>query len=233
MTDYLFPPTPQSALPVKGETALYPVNRIFCVGRNYDAHAKEMGYEVDRETPFYFTKAAPNAFAMTGSSAAYPGGTEDFHFEMELTVAIGAEVFQASREDAAAAVYGYCCGLDMTRRDLQIRERTIKRPWDLGKDGEASGVFAPITKAADFGAIGSQRIHLSQNGRVVQDSTLDLLVWKVDELIAHLSTYYHLRPGDLIMSGTPEGVGPVQPGDVLEGGVDGLDPIRFTIDPPA
>ncbi|MCA0920483.1 fumarylacetoacetate hydrolase family protein [Pseudooceanicola nanhaiensis] len=225
MSLFDLPPIPD--IPVLGEGEGYPVRRIFCVGRNYAAHAAEMGYEVDRESPFYFTKSPAN-MVLTGAATPYPGGTEDYHFEIELAVAMGAEVFQCTPEEGAAAVYGYCAALDMTRRDLQIRERTKLRPWSLGKDVEQSAVFAPITKAADF-TPGAQRIWLDQNGETKQDSTLDLLVHKVPEIIAHLSTFYHLRPGDLIMTGTPENVGPVQPGDVLEAGVEGLSPISLTI----
>ena len=140
-------------VPVRGEQELYPVRRIFCVGRNYAAHAAEMGVEVDREAPFYFTKSA---FMLTpsGSTIRYPPGTDNFHYEMELVLAIGAPVFGASREEAAGAIYGYACGLDMTRRDLQIAERSKQRPWDLGKDVENSAVVAPISKATEMGEIG-------------------------------------------------------------------------------
>lgn len=215
-------------LPVNGETDAYPIGRIFCVGRNYAAHAAEMGFEVDREAPFYFTKSPANA-VMTGASMAYPPGTENFHHEMELVMAIGAPVFQCSKEEGMAAIYAYGCGLDMTRRDLQIASRNKQRPWDLGKDVESSAVFAPLTKAADFGAIAQQRIWLEVNGETKQDATLEELIWKVDEIVADLSKFYHLRPGDLIMTGTPAGVGPVVAGDTITGGVDGLDSISLAI----
>lgn len=215
-------------LPVNGETDAYPIGRIFCVGRNYAAHAAEMGFEVDREAPFYFTKSPANA-VMTGASMAYPPGTENFHHEMELVMAIGAPVFQCSKEEGMAAIYAYGCGLDMTRRDLQIASRNKQRPWDLGKDVESSAVFAPLTKAADFGAIAQQRIWLEVNDETKQDATLEELIWKVDEIVADLSKFYHLRPGDLIMTGTPAGVGPVVAGDTITGGVDGLDSISLAI----
>ncbi|WP_050931787.1 fumarylacetoacetate hydrolase family protein [Aestuariivita boseongensis] len=215
-------------IPVKGESAGYPIGRVFCVGRNYAAHAAEMGFEVDREAPFYFTKSPANA-VLTGASMPYPPGTENFHHEMELVIAIGKPVFRCSKEQGLDAIYAYGCGLDMTRRDLQIASRNKQRPWDLGKDVEDSAVFAPLTKAGDFGAVGQQRIWLEVNGEVKQDATLEELIWKVDEIVSDLSKFYHLRPGDLIMTGTPAGVGPVVAGDVIAGGVDGLDPIALTI----
>lgn len=232
MSEYLFDAPQTRAIPVVGETAEYPVNRIFCVGRNYVAHAEEMGLEVDREKPFYFTKT-PSALFATGGTAPYPPGTDNFHFEMELVVAIGAPAFKVSTAEAGAAVFGYACGLDMTRRDLQLSERKKQRPWDLGKDVENSAVIAPITRAADVGPIADQAIWLAQNKALRQDATLAELVWKIDEIISHLSEFYHLAPGDLIYTGTPAGVGPVQPGDILTGGIEGLTGIELTIGAPA
>jgi fumarylpyruvate hydrolase len=230
MSGFLFPPRPVPAVPVRGEAAAYPVGRIFCVGRNYAAHAAEMGLEVDREAPFYFTKS-PSAIQPTGTVAPYPPGTQNYHYEMELVVAIGAPVFRADLKQAAGAIYGYACGLDMTRRDLQLASRALQRPWAFGKDVEHSAVIAEISKAADFGTVGPQRISLSLNGAVKQDARLSDMVWKVDEIVSHLSGYYHLAPGDLIYTGTPAGVGPVLPGDRLAGQIDGLAPLAFTIGP--
>ena len=224
----LFELPPLLSLPVEGETAQYPVRRIFCVGRNYAAHAAEMGYEVDREAPFYFTKSAANA-VVTGTQMAYPPGTEDFHHEMELVLAIGAPVHKASPEGAKAAIFSYGCGLDMTRRDLQLKSRAIQRPWDLGKDFESSAVLAPMTKAEAFGEIADQRIWLDVNGERRQDASLQELVWKVDEIVSDLSHFYHLRPGDLIMTGTPAGVSAVRAGDEIIGGVDGLAQVSLKI----
>lgn len=229
-TTTLFPSPAWPTVPVTGETAAYPVHRIFCVGRNYAAHAKEMGVEVDREAPFYFTKSALTA-QPSDTTVPYPPGTENFHYEMELVIAIGAPVFRADIAAAEAAIFGYACGLDMTRRDLQLEARAKQRPWTLGKDVEQSAVFAPITRAADFAPIGPQRIHLEVNGEVRQDALLSDLVWSVGDLVSHLSRYYHLQPGDLIMTGTPAGVGPVVAGDVITGGIDGLAPVRLTIGP--
>ena len=228
MTAYLFPAPEVNVIPVKGETALYPVRRIFCVGRNYAAHAAEMGVEVDREAPFYFTKT-PSATLASGSTLPYPPGTANFHYEMELAIAIGAPVFRADADAARATIYAYGCALDMTRRDLQLAARAKQRPWDLGKDVEGSAVFAPLTKAAEFGAVGDQRIHLSVNGAIKQDAKLSELIHGVAEVVADLSKFYHLQPGDVIMTGTPAGVGPVVAGDVIEGGIDGLAPIHLTI----
>lgn len=226
MTDYLFPPLQPHGLPVVGETSAYPVNRIFCVGRNYAKHAAEMGVEVDREKPFYFTKS-PSTATPSGTTVAYPQGTENYHFEVELVVAIGATFANGAVPDDA--IYGYCVGLDMTRRDLQLAERSKQRPWSLGKDVEGSCVLAPITKADQITPGPDSSIWLTQNGEVRQDATLAELIWSVPEILTHLSGYYHLRPGDLVMTGTPAGVGPVQPGDTLKGGVDGLSPLEMTI----
>lgn len=227
----LFDIPPAPVVPVAGESAAYPVHRIFCVGRNYAEHAREMGYEVDREAPFYFTKPAPSLVA-SGSQVPYPPGTNDLHHEMELVVALGAPVFRAGVEEAGKAVYGYACGLDMTRRDLQLSSRAKQRPWSLGKAFENSAVVAKITRAADLPDIGPRRIWLKVNGELRQDAHLSDLVWTVAELISHLSTFYHLVPGDLLFTGTPAGVGAVVPGDRIEGGIDGLDPVELVIGSP-
>jgi fumarylpyruvate hydrolase len=224
---YLFPPPAPKSIAVHGETALFPVNRIFCVGRNYADHAKEMGVEVDREAPFYFTKT-PSSIESSGQTLPYPPGTKNFHYEMELVIAIGTPVFRVAKEEALSAVYGYACGLDMTRRDLQLEARAKQRPWDLGKDFEQSAVVATITRAKDFHAA-DQKISLSVNGATKQDAKLSDLVWSVDELVNHLSHYYHLVPGDIIFTGTPAGVGPVVPGDKIEGTITGLSPVSLSI----
>lgn len=225
--NYLFEPDQTYSIPVKGEKAEFPIHRVFCVGRNYAAHAAEMGVEVDREAPFYFTKT-PSAFVASGATIPYPPGTNNFHYEMELAIAIGAPAFKVDSETALEAVYGYACALDMTRRDLQLVARETQRPWDLGKDVEQSAVFAPITKSSDF-TVQDQRIHLEVNGETKQDATLEELIWKIEEIVSDLSKYYHLRPGDVILTGTPAGVGPVVAGDKITGGIDGLDPIALNI----
>lgn len=213
---------------VNGEDAGFPVGRIFCVGRNYVAHAKEMGSEVDREAPWYFCKT-PTAAIPSGSTVPYPPGTENYHHEMEFGIAIGADAFRVSVDQAGAAIYGYFSALDMTRRDRQSDAKETRRPWDVSKDFENSAVVTAITKVGDFGAVGPQRMHLAVNGEVRQDTRLDDMVWNSEEIISHLSHFYHLRPGDIILTGTPAGVGAVVAGDVITGGVEGLDPIELTI----
>lgn len=228
MSTYLFDPLPQPALPVVGESRLYPVGRIFCVGRNYVEHAREMGHQVDREAPFYFTKPA-SALVLSGETLPYAPGTRDLHHEMELVVAIGRPGFRIAREAAIAHVYGYACGLDMTRRDLQGIAKQKGRPWDLGKAFEQSAIMGPITTASDAGSIADKRIALAVNGEPRQQAVLSDMVWSVEEIIADLSLYYHLAPGDLIFTGTPAGVGAVQVGDRLAGTIDGLAPVEVTI----
>ncbi|MDP5306633.1 fumarylacetoacetate hydrolase family protein [Paracoccus spongiarum] len=231
MTQTLFPSPAWPTVPVKGETAEYPVHRVFCVGRNYAAHAAEMGVEVDREAPFYFTKSALTILP-TGQTYPYPPGTGNFHYEMEFVVAIGKPAFRVSVDEALEAVFGYATGLDMTRRDLQLAARAKQRPWDLGKDVEGSSVIAPITRAADFGTIGDQKVQLSVDGELRQDARLSDLIWSVAELVADLSKFYHLEPGDLIYTGTPAGVGAVTPGQSIHGTIDGLDPVNLTVGAP-
>ena len=223
--------TPANPLvPIRGEERGFPVQRIFCVGRNYAAHAAEMGAEVDREAPFYFTKPA-SAVVLAGATVPYPPGTSNLHYEMELVIAIDKPAFRVSPEEALGAVYGYACGLDMTRRDLQNAAKEKGRPWDLGKAFENSAVLGPITPAQDFGPLADQRISLSVGGQIRQDATLSEMVWSVAEIISHLSGYYHLQPGDLIFTGTPAGVGAVQAGDQMRGEIEGLDPVSLTLGP--
>lgn len=207
------------------------MHRIFCVGRNYAAHAAEMGNTIDRAAPFYFTKP-PTGLVLSGETIAYPPGTKDFHHEIELVVAIGAPAFRISVEGALDAVYGYAVGLDMTRRDLQQIAKDKQRPWDLGKAFEQSAVIGEITPASGFAPAG-QSITLSVNDEQRQTGRLDEMVWSIAELISDLSRYYHLTPGDLIYTGTPAGVGALQPGDRLKGTVEGLGSIEVTIGPAA
>lgn len=228
MSDYLFEPPEIRAIEVEGEAARLPINRIFCVGRNYAAHAAEMGGEVDREAPWYFSKSAVHAVP-TGTQQPYPPGTENYHHEMELAFAIAAPVFRASQDEASAAIFAYGCALDMTRRDRQQDGKDKRRPWDLGKDVEGSAVFSPMKRASAWQPDGEKRIHLEVNGESRQDATLSELVWSCEEIVMHLSRYYHLRPGDVIMTGTPAGVGPVVSGDRITGGIDGLAPISLEI----
>ena len=215
-------------VPVKGTAGVFPVRRVFCVGRNYAAHAAEMGNTVDRDAPFYFTKSA-HAVIPSGSAIAYPPGTQDCHYEMEFVIAIGGHAFELSEADAMGAIYGYACGIDLTRRDLQGAAKVARRPWDLGKDFENAAIIGAITPAGAFGAPRAQAIWLDMDGVRVQDARLSDMVWSVPEIIAHLSRFYHLAPGDLIYTGTPAGVGPVAPGSALRGGVEGLEPVALDI----
>lgn len=226
--DYVFDPPPVPALPVTGQGPLFPLRRIFCVGRNYAAHAIEMGNEVDREAPFYFTKAA-HCLCHTGGEIPYPAATRDCHYEMEFCVAIGAEARNVGPDAAMEAVFGYASGIDLTRRDLQGVAKHLRRPWDVGKDFENAAILGPVTGKGDFGAIADQTIWLDHDGTRAQEAPLSDMIWSVPEIIADLSRLYTLLPGDLIMTGTPAGVGPVKPGSRLEGGVDGLVPVQVTI----
>jgi fumarylpyruvate hydrolase len=230
---YLWTPPAPPSLSVVGNTARFPVNRIFCVGRNYHAHAVEMGRPVDKATmkPFYFTKS-PSTLVESGASVPYPAGTANYHYEMELVVAIGAAGFRVKEADAETLIYGYGCGLDMTRRDLQLVARDQGRPWDLGKDFERSAVCSAILPIGNLGILTSGAITLQVNGETKQSADLAQLIWNIPELVADLSQFYHLEPGDLIYTGTPEGVGPVKPGDGISGHIDGVGDVVLTIGQP-
>lgn len=228
MSAYLFEPAPPVSVEVSGIDARFPVNRIFCVGRNYAAHVREMGFDPEREEPCYFTKAS-RCIAASGSEIPYPPATQNYHHEVELVVAVGKAGFELSVDEALSIVYGYACGLDMTRRDLQVASRDSKGPWDIGKDFENSAVISPVRPAEEIGHPASGRIQLAVNGELRQDSDLVHLIWSVPEIIAHLSRYYRLLPGDLIYTGTPDGVGPVEPGDRITGSVAAVGGISLTI----
>jgi len=225
---YLFPCPDVVAAPIRGLAEAFPIRRIFCVGRNYEAHAREMGVAVDREAPFYFTKAALD-YVPSGATIAYPPGTSNYHYELELVAAIGRDAFRIAEADALDHVFGYAVGLDMTRRDLQLAAREKQRPWDLGKDFEESAVLSEIVPASLIGHPAQGKIELKVNGVVKQSSDLKLLIHPVAALVSHLSRYYHLRPGDLIYTGTPEGVGAVVPGDRIEGSIDSVGSIALAI----
>ena len=189
-----------------------------------------MGFDPAREAPFYFTKS-PTALFDSGGTLAYPPGTSNFHHEMELVVAIGAAGFRVDAKNAGRLVFGYACGLDMTRRDLQLEARDKGRPWCLGKDVEGSAVLSPIRRAAGSTPINQGRIWLTVNGAIRQNSDLGALIWSVPELISNLTQFYHLGPGDLIFTGTPDGVGAVVPGDEIAGGIEGVGEISLKIGP--
>lgn len=231
-TRYLWNPPPVPSLPVRGRDERLPVNRIFCVGRNYHAHAVEMGRPVDKsvERAFYFTKS-PQTLVASGSSVPYPPETKDYHYEMELVLVVGRPGFRVSAERAHELVYGYACGLDMTRRDLQLVARDKGRPWDLGKDIEHGSVCSEVVPLEGV-VIERGEIALEVNGQVRQRSDVSKLIWNIREILADLSLYYHLQPGDLIYTGTPEGVGAVVPGDRLAGRVEGIGTVALTVGPP-
>jgi len=231
MTTYLWNPPAVVSLPVRGTADRLPVNRLFFVGRNYHAHAVEMGRPVDKanESPFYFTKSL-STLVESGAIVAYPPATGDFQFEMELVLAIGAPGFEVRRDAAHELIYGYACGLDMTRRDLQLAARDKGRPWDLGKDVEQSSVVSQIVPMPGK-VLAEGELALAVNGQTRQKSDLSRLIWNIPELIEDLSRFYHLQPGDLIFTGTPEGVGPVQPGDRIDGHVQGVGEVALTIGP--
>lgn len=228
---YVVPAAPTTCVPVVGTDALFPVHRIYCVGRNYAEHAQEMGHS-GREAPFFFMKPADAVLvAQPGGSTAlpYPSLTTNLHHEVELVVAIGQGGRQIAVEDALRHVFGYAVGLDMTRRDLQSDMKAQGRPWCIGKGFDHSAPIGPITPTALAGDITQAEISLTVNGQMRQHSTVNQLIWNIAETIAHLSQAWALQPGDLIFTGTPAGVGAVKPGDTLQGSITGLTPIDFRV----
>ncbi len=228
---YVFPPAPVASVPVVGRSEGFPVHRIYCVGRNYEEHAKEMGF-TGREPPFFFLKPADAiVVANAGQTAAiaYPSQTNNLHHEIELVVAIGTGGKNIQAADAFKHIYGYAVGLDMTRRDLQNDMKKQGRPWCIGKAFDQSAPIGPITPAEQAGNIAQADIWVQVNGADRQRSNVSKLIWNIAETIEHLSAAWELQAGDLIYTGTPEGVAAVKPGDVMEGGVGGLTPIRVTV----
>ena len=228
---YVFPPAPVVSVPVVGSGERFPVHRIYCVGRNYEEHAKEMGF-TGREPPFFFLKPADAIVVVNAGETGqlpYPSLTANLHHEIELVVAIGKGGKNIQAADAFSHIYGYAVGLDMTRRDLQNDMKKQGRPWCIGKGFEHSAPIGPITPAAQAGDVEKAAIWLQVNGQDRQRSTVASLIWNIGETIEHLSAAWDLQAGDLIYSGTPEGVAAVVAGDVLEGGVDGLEPLRIRI----
>lgn len=212
-------------VPVAGTEASFPVRRVYCVGRNYAAHAREMGYDPDREPPFFFCKPADAVRPVLPGQTLdlpYPPQTSNLHYEVELVVAIGKGGASIRAEEALSHVYGYAVGLDMTRRDRQQDMKDLARPWELGKAFDASAPIGVITPAEQAGAIEQARITLSVNGQPKQDGNVNQMIWSIAESISFLSEYFRLEAGDLIFTGTPDGVGPVVVGDQLQANVDGV-----------
>ncbi|MBV9734988.1 MAG: fumarylacetoacetate hydrolase family protein [Acidisphaera sp.] len=227
MPEYVITPPPQAALAVAGGGA-FPVRRIFCVGRNYAAHAREMGADPDREPPFFFSKPA-DALLTREADMPYPPMTEDLHHEMELVAAIGTGGADIPESRALDHVWGYAAGLDMTRRDLQGQAKKEGKPWEMGKGFDASAPTGELAPAARIGHPAKGAIELRVNGAVRQKSDLSQLIWSVAETIAYLSRLVRLAPGDLIFTGTPEGVAAVRRGDLLEGQIEAVGSVRTRI----
>jgi fumarylpyruvate hydrolase len=228
MTQFILPPPPIPAVAVAGTDQKFPVRRIFCVGRNYAAHAREMGKDPDREPPFFFMKPA-DTVVDSGSTIPYPPETKNLHFEMELVVAIGTGGANITSAGALTHVFGYAAGIDLTRRDLQNLAKDMARPWDWSKGFDNSAPCGPIHPAAKIGHPKTGRIWLAVNGAIKQNADIAELIWPVPDIIAFVSASMALAPGDLIFTGTPAGVGPVGPGDTITGGIDGAGEIEITI----
>jgi fumarylpyruvate hydrolase len=234
MTSYVIPAHDIVGLPVAGTSDLFPVRRVYCVGRNYAAHAREMGFDPDREPPFFFCKPndAQAVIAVAPEQVLelpYPQATSNLHYECELVVAIGKGGSDIAIEDAAQHIFGYAVGLDMTRRDLQFKMRDAGRPWEIGKAFDYSAPVGVIHRVAEAGDINKAAIQLDVDGVMKQSATIDHLIWSISETIANLSTLFALAPGDLIFSGTPEGVGAVVRGQTLTGKVAGLSGVAVKL----
>jgi fumarylpyruvate hydrolase len=242
MPSYVIPPPPQPALLVapdpsaagsersEREAALFPVRRIWCVGRNYAEHAREMGHDPNREPPFFFAKPA-DAIVLSGATLPYPPATKDLHHEVELVVALGRGGADIPEAEALACVWGYTVGLDMTRRDLQAEAKKLQRPWEMGKAFDHSAPMGALVPAERIGHPAKGTIGLKVNGVVRQMGDLAQQIWSVPETIAYLSRLVTLAPGDLIMTGTPAGVAAVGPGDVLEGWIEGIGEVKVAYAP--
>jgi len=224
---FVFAPPPQPALPIQGSTDLFPVHRIYCVGKNYAAHVREMGSEPSRQPPCFFMK--PADALVTDGRMPYPPGTQNLHYEAELVVAIGRGGAAIAPQQAADHVFGYALGLDMTRRDLQTAAGKLGQPWDTAKGFDHSAPVTAIHRQAQTGSLQRGRLQLRVNGEVRQDADLSDMIWKTNEIISELSQLYTLQAGDLIFTGTPAGVGPVVPGDNIEVTLPGLSSLRVTI----
>lgn len=226
MSDHVIAAPRQVSIPVVGG-GTFPVRRVYCIGRNYAAHAVEMGHDPDREPPFFFQKN-PNNLDPSGEFP-YPPHTSDVHHEVELVVALKSGGTNIAVAEALDHVWGYAPSLDMTRRDLQGQAKKMGRPWEIGKAFERSGPVGPLQSVDDVGHLDSGRIELKVNGEIRQEGDMNQMIWKVPEMIAYLSEYFELAPGDVIMSGTPSGVGPVSRGDTMEVNIEGLNSLTVRV----
>ncbi|WP_168795927.1 fumarylacetoacetate hydrolase family protein [Paraburkholderia aromaticivorans] len=229
---FVFPPEATVAIPVVGSDARFAVRRVYCVGRNYAAHAREMGFDPDREPPFFFCKPTDSVVPVGYGEAlelGYPSQTTNYHYEAELVAVIGKGGSDIPLEGALEHVWGYAVGLDMTRRDLQMKMREMGRPWEIGKAFDRSAPIGPIHKASDVGHFESGDLWLTVNGETKQQSNVSHLIWSVAETVADLSKFFQLEPGDLIYTGTPEGVGAVKKGDAVKVGVERLGELQVNI----
>jgi fumarylpyruvate hydrolase len=225
MDAFAFPPPPRPAIPLAGTETLFPIRRILCVGRNYAAHRREMGGD-ERDPPFFFAKPG-DAVVPGGGRVPYPSATTELHHEIELVIAIGGEGADLSPGAAAGLIYGYAVGVDLTRRDLQNSAKAKGQPWEAGKAFDSSAPISPIHRGAPPPP--EARVWLAVNGEVRQSGLIGDMIWSPAEIIAQASILWRLAPGDLIFTGTPEGVGPLAPGDRVTGGVDGVDVLAFEI----
>lgn len=228
MPSFVFDPPARPAVAIRGSSALFPARRVYCVGRNYAAHAVEMGHDPSREPPFYFMKT-PDALLGDGGVFPYPPETSDVHHEIEMVVALSGGGVNVSEEDALGLVFGYGVGIDFTRRDLQAQAKKLARPWEVGKAFDHAAPCGALAPAAEIGHPTSGSVTLDVNGKRVQEGDLNQLIWTVPEMIAGLSRLFELAPGDLIFTGTPAGVGPVVRGDKLEGAVAGVGMLSISV----
>jgi len=230
MTGFVITPPTTAALAISGSDQVFPLRRVFCVGRNYAAHAREMGADPNRGVPMFFSKPA-DAVVPASGTIPYPPATQDLHHEIELVVALKAGGADIAPEAALDLVWGYAVGVDLTRRDLQAAAKKEGHPWDMAKGFDASGPCSPLQPVSCTGHPSAGRIWLEVNGQVKQEGNLNEMIWPVAEIISHLSRFVTLAPGDLIFTGTPAGVDAVNPGDRLRGGVDGVADFEFTVAP--
>lgn len=230
MTNYVITPPAQAAVAVAETDALFPIRRVFCVGRNYAAHAREMGNDPSREPPFFFAKPS-DAVVPASGVVPYPSLTDNLHHEIEMVVAIGGAGRNVPVEQALSLVWGYGVGVDLTRRDVQDVAKKMSRPWDWAKGFDASAPCGPLLPVGKVGHPSEGRVWLAVNGEAKQEGDLNELIWPVADVISYISQSVELQPGDLIYTGTPSGVGALQPGDVVSGGVEGVGSFEFTVGP--